>query len=372
MIHETNVFVIYEGDGENKTFGWPYPYTDVETLGLYLLNDHVKTIIRENFSFDPETDEFTYPIDGDPIPVGTQLLIARKTEISQLFDLPEYFPFKSEEKAHDKSIMIAQEHEEMLARSLKFEMGINADPTLPVPKPNAGIAWDEEGKKLVEIPDLRNATVEAMRSAEIAMDAAQRTDHTRKQTEDIGIAVAQNIQNLKTDALTSIDTAKENALHEVETSTDIAKSWALQAQTSESNAKVSETNAKGSADKAEEISQRIGNPVASVTEEQGKVTVTKADGAKNQFNAGLNILVRNKSYKVGDLAWSPSLPSWAYLECIEEGTTGNVEPDFSDVVEGDDSTFDEFGQSVAEYIAKCEEQVSLTSGVIPGGKIWLE
>lgn len=131
-------------------------------------------------------------------------------------------------------------------------------------------------------------------------------------------------------------------------------------------------NAKASADRAEDIAQNIGNPVADVKEESGKVTVTKADGAKSQFNAGLNILVRNKAYKKGDLAWSPSLPSWAYLECITAGTTGATEPDFSDVTEGDDSSFDEFGQSVAEYIAKCEEQVSLTSGVIPGGKIWLE
>lgn len=287
MIHETNVYVIYEGDGENRTFGWPYPYTDVETLGLYLLNDHVKTIIRENFSFDPETDEFTYPIGGDPIPVGTQLLIARKTEISQLFDLPEYSPFKSEEKAHDKSIMIAQEHEEMLARSLKFEMGINADPTLPVPKPNAGIAWDEEGKKLVEIPDLRNATVEAMRSADRAKEEADRADSIRKQTEDFANAAEISIENTKTEAITTLDNTKNTALQEINESVEIAKDWANKSKTSEEHAKESEITSKANADRTEELVTNIGNPVVSVTESGGTVTVHKSDGSSNTFTTGL-------------------------------------------------------------------------------------
>lgn len=44
-----------------------------------------------------------------------------------------------------------------------------------------------------------------------------------------------------------------------------------------------------------------------------------------------NQLQRNKTYSVGDIAYSPSLPSWAYLECITAGTTGASDPDFSSV-----------------------------------------
>lgn len=46
------------------------------------------------------------------------------------------------------------------------------------------------------------------------------------------------------------------------------------------------------------------------------------DGA----SSGLNILGRNKEYAVGDIAYSPNLPSWAYLECITAGTTGDTDP----------------------------------------------
>lgn len=69
--------------------------------------------------------------------------------------------------------------------------------------------------------------------------------------------------------------------------------------------------------------------IASVVENNGKVTVTKGDGVTNTFNSGLNILARNKDYEVGDIAYHPNLPSWAYLECITAGTTGDTEPTFT-------------------------------------------
>ena len=46
------------------------------------------------------------------------------------------------------------------------------------------------------------------------------------------------------------------------------------------------------------------------------------------------LLKRNKAYKVGDIAYSPKLPSWARLECVVAGTTGSAEPDFSSVENG--------------------------------------
>ena len=55
-----------------------------------------------------------------------------------------------------------------------------------------------------------------------------------------------------------------------------------------------------------------------------KTLVTSTSAYKNQ-------LQRNETYSVGDIAYSPSLPSWAYLECITAGTTGDKEPDFSSV-----------------------------------------
>lgn len=60
---------------------------------------------------------------------------------------------------------------------------------------------------------------------------------------------------------------------------------------------------------------------------------TKSD-SNTKFNGTTsytNRLQRNKEYKVGDIAYDPNLPSWAYLECVTAGTTGDTEPDFSTV-----------------------------------------
>lgn len=42
--------------------------------------------------------------------------------------------------------------------------------------------------------------------------------------------------------------------------------------------------------------------------------------------AAINLLQRGKAYAVGDYAYSPNLPSWAYLECVTAGTTAETEP----------------------------------------------
>lgn len=118
------------------------------------------------------------------------------------------------------------------------------------------------------------------------------------------------------------------------------------ASTSAGNAKTSETSAAASAKAAKqsENNAKTWDPtqyVQSVTELNGKVTVTKGDGKSSTFNAGLNILARNKAYSVGDIAYSPNLPSYLYLECTTAGTTGATEPDMSTVSGGvmvDDGT----------------------------------
>lgn len=65
-----------------------------------------------------------------------------------------------------------------------------------------------------------------------------------------------------------------------------------------------------------------------VTKELWQLSQTEIAAALLGFT---NQLQRNKEYSVGDIAYTPSLPSWAYLECIMAGTTGDKEPDFSSV-----------------------------------------
>ena len=43
------------------------------------------------------------------------------------------------------------------------------------------------------------------------------------------------------------------------------------------------------------------------------------------------MLARNQAYQYGDIAYSPNLPSWAYLYCVQAGTTAASEPSFASV-----------------------------------------
>lgn len=80
--------------------------------------------------------------------------------------------------------------------------------------------------------------------------------------------------------------------------------------------------------------KKDGEYVKNMEVKNGKATVTNGDGSSYKFDTSLNILQRNKAYEVGDIAYSPDLPSWAYLECVTAGTTGAAEPDFSNVTTG--------------------------------------
>lgn len=66
----------------------------------------------------------------------------------------------------------------------------------------------------------------------------------------------------------------------------------------------------------------------------GAITADSVTTGQGILTPDRTLLKRNTAYKVGDIATSPNLPSWAYLECVTAGTTGDTEPDFSDVTGG--------------------------------------
>ena len=57
----------------------------------------------------------------------------------------------------------------------------------------------------------------------------------------------------------------------------------------------------------------------------------RGDGTWGTISSGINLLTRAKSYVYGDIAYSSHIPSWAYLYCVEAGTTAEVEPDLSNI-----------------------------------------
>lgn len=123
---------------------------------------------------------------------------------------------------------------------------------------------------------------------------------------------------------------------------------------------------KAKLDEITEGSTDVKNYVKSVTEANGKVTVTKGSGETTTFSAGLNILARNKSYVVGDIAYSPNLSSYLYLECTTAGTTGGVEPNMSTLSGGvivNDGT--------ATFIVRDKRMQSIIDMFYPIGTVYM-
>ena len=59
--------------------------------------------------------------------------------------------------------------------------------------------------------------------------------------------------------------------------------------------------------------------------------ITPDAGGGITLVTGINMLARNQAYQYGDIAYSPNLPSWAYLFCVTAGTTAASEPSFASV-----------------------------------------
>lgn len=81
----------------------------------------------------------------------------------------------------------------------------------------------------------------------------------------------------------------------------------------------------------------IANQIGKKANQSDLVAVsTKVDKKANQAAleetaSFTNRLQRMKAYKVGDIVYSSKLPSWAYLECTQAGTTAATEPNLSTV-----------------------------------------
>lgn len=121
---------------------------------------------------------------------------------------------------------------------------------------------------------------------------------------------------------------------EVTKQASAAKSSQEAAKTSETNAKTSETNSEIYHQLAKKWAEATDSPDGEVDTQSrtGKTQSSRSwslqaeEAIRNINFYMMNILQRSKAYAVGDIAYSPSLPSWARLECVKAGTTATNVP----------------------------------------------
>ena len=317
---------IYVGNGSTTQF----PITfDVNTehpeyIHVYLTNDDNITTETENFTVNLTAKTVTYPKEGQPLATGKKLVIMRELPLQQLLDLINQGDFFADdiEQAFDDLTMITQQLSEKLARAMVFSVEVtgfdNIIPLAPgmsfrINDAGTGLELTEDpAKVLPQAQDLLQQTTQQANIATEKANAAAVSETNAAESES-------NAASSETNAAASEEMAQKWA--ESETSPD---------GEDDADSPTSETrSAKEWALYAKEIAENMGNPVTDVDEENGTVTVTKSDGTQSSFKAGINILQRNKTYAVEDIAYSFGLPSWAYLECTEAGTTAATEPSFA-------------------------------------------
>lgn len=114
---------MYQCDGRNKKFIFPYDFVQIEDIKLTIVDaDGTEAVQVGNIDYDENTKSVIYPANGDALAVGQKVILERKTPISQDIDLPDEYPFENIEHATDKIILILQEMKAELDRSLKIRV----------------------------------------------------------------------------------------------------------------------------------------------------------------------------------------------------------------------------------------------------------
>lgn len=115
--------VVYQCDGVNKKFIFPYDFMRIEDIKLTIVDeDGTEAVQVGNIDYDESTKSVIYPANGDALAVGQKVILERKTPISQDTDLPDEYPFENIERATDKIVLILQEMKADLDRSLKIRV----------------------------------------------------------------------------------------------------------------------------------------------------------------------------------------------------------------------------------------------------------
>lgn len=141
MIPFADTKVIYVGDGETIVFPFTFKYADVSDVkaSIYDIKADYTTVLEKDYYVDEMLGAVIYPgyPPGEELPAseqppvlnsGQKLVIYRNTEISQPVDLGEKYPLGILEKMHDRAILLMQELNEIMERSVKVAAGADKTP----------------------------------------------------------------------------------------------------------------------------------------------------------------------------------------------------------------------------------------------------
>lgn len=333
-----NVIVknIADGNGVNKQ--WPFtfacPVDHPEFVKVFIKDASGNVSQTQDYTVNMQSKYVTYPVAGSVLQKGERIIIARELPLHQILNLVNQGPFFAEalEATYDELVMMVQQLNEQLGRSLK--VGIDIDQTkeidviMPVPtdQGNYGIRITKDGFSLV--PDLedilretiatkdqviilkrqteaaaREAATEAV--AEVSTQLRGEFDNVLKYTvgifnDTVGVyddtvrftfEKLQTIRNIATEVETNKNetvnaaTSAQRSAHEAETEADKAMTGAQRAAASAGDADMYAGHAAESAEDANRDATYIRNNVSTI---QSDISSLKS-GKQDKLTAGVNI-----------------------------------------------------------------------------------
>lgn len=129
MIPEINQpSVVYQGDGVNKKWIWPYDFHRIEDITFTIIDaDGNRSLQTGNIEYDKENKTLTYPVEGDALDANHKVVLERFTPITQDADLPDEYPYQNIEHMADKLTLIMQEMQDKMSRALLIPIGSTDD-----------------------------------------------------------------------------------------------------------------------------------------------------------------------------------------------------------------------------------------------------
>lgn len=134
---------MYYGNGANRcfpiTFEWPEEHP--EYIQVYVRNEAGElsqtTDFKINYSSDTEEYHVHYPVGGEVLKAGEKITIARELPLQQILNLVNQGPYFAEdiEVTFDEMVMMIQQLNDKLGRSLKVEIDIDSDDDLDLNVP---------------------------------------------------------------------------------------------------------------------------------------------------------------------------------------------------------------------------------------------
>ena len=189
MIPEINQpSVVYQGDGVNKKWVWPYDFNRIEDVTLTIIDaDGNRSLQTGNIEYDKENKMLTYPVEGDALDANHKVVLERFTPITQDTDLPDEYPYQNIEHMADKLTLIMQEMQDKMSRALLIPIGSTDDAV-------------ETAKNIVETSvkaanDAINAYNQVKAKADVIIADAETIKELGTQITEIGRTVDDKLAN---------------------------------------------------------------------------------------------------------------------------------------------------------------------------------